>query len=98
MDFKRKETWFALGSLIAAATLFLFSGGAEWGWWGIGMTLVGMVDFLFVNNPFDRSLGGGRYGSYDYGEAGEELWQFRSFILMVGGPLVILFGLLFLNA
>ena len=53
------------------------------------MTLVGAVDFLF----FHGDLNGGLL--IEAGELGEDWFEFRSFLLMTGGPLVVLYSIIF---
>jgi hypothetical protein len=59
-------------------------------WVGLGLTIGGAIDFLFINGSTE-----GWIASEVYGDTGEELWTFRSFALMLGGPLLILYTILF---
>jgi len=90
LTFEKRKRRFAFVTLLVAIVLFLFSGFEDLAKIGMGLTVVGLVDFLFSNWHWQ-----GRIASEVYGEPGEELWQFRSFFLMVGGPMLILYSIIF---
>ena len=90
LEFNKRHMWFAIVALLAAIGLFLVSGFDGLAALGLGLTVVGLIDFLFGQWTLD-----GYITSEVYGEPGEELWQFRSFVMMVGGPLLILYSVIF---
>ena len=91
MSFRKRKRWFAAVAFFAGIVLLLASGFKEVAVLGMGVTIVGVFDFLFAEWSLD-----GKIASEVYGDPGEELWQFRSFALMMGGPFVILYSILFL--
>ena len=90
MDFHVRKRWFAGIALAVGVVIFLFSGFTELAILGIALTGIGFADFLFAEYTHD-----GQIASDVYGDPGEELWEFRSFILMVGGPMLILYSIVF---
>ena len=90
MDSHKREIWFAVAALVVALVLLVCTGFSGYGFLGLTITIGGIFDFFFTHYSVE-----GYVANEVYGEPGEELWRFRSFILMVGGPFVSLFGILF---
>lgn len=86
----RRQIWCAAITIAVALVLFLCSGFTDIAWIGLALTIAGALDFFFAHWSVE-----GWVASEVYGEAGEELWHFRSFVMMAGGPLLILYSILF---
>ena len=87
---EKRKYWFAGASILVAAALMLIAEFNPLSGLGLALTLLGAVEFLFFRNTLD-----GFIVSEVYGEAGESIWEFRSFVMMVGGPFLILSVILF---
>ena len=87
----KREYWFAAVPLAICLVLLALSGFHEYAWIGLVVCASGAVDFLMTKSSVN-----GMIASDVYGDAGESLWEFRSFMLMVGGPFVSLYAALFL--
>ena len=88
--FHNRKRWFAGIVLAAGIVLFLFSGFSGLAIVGILICVTGFIDFLVSGLTLE-----GRIASEVYGDPGEELWELRSYVMLVGGPLLILFSILF---
>jgi hypothetical protein len=82
----RRRLAFAAVPMLCSAVCVVLSGFQELAWLGLALTLGGAIDFLFQDSTWE-----GQIASEVYGDAGEEAWQFRSFILMALGPFVALY-------
>ncbi len=90
VDSNKREIWCAVISIVVALGLLFCSGFRQIAWVGLSLTIVGTLDFFYSKWTWE-----GWIASEVYGDAGEELWNFRSFVMMVGGPLLILYSILF---
>ena len=90
LKFHIRKRWFAGFVLVAGFVLLLFSGFSGLAILGMLMCVTGFIDFLVSEATVE-----GRIASEVYGDPGEELWELRSFVMLVGGPLLILFAILF---
>lgn len=86
----KRSLAFAVVAVVCSAICWLLSGFKELAWIGLAMTIGGAIDFLYQNWSWE-----GRVASEVYGDAGEEAWQFRSFLLMALGPFIALYPVLF---
>ena len=89
-DTQRRQIWCAAIAIMVALVLFFCSGFKDIAWIGLVLAIAGALDFVFARWTVE-----GWIASEVYGDAGEELWHFRSFVMMVGGPLLILYSILF---
>jgi hypothetical protein len=89
-DLETRKLWFAGISVWVAGILLIVSGFRSLAWVGLLVSVSGAVDYLFIRSSIE-----GYIASEVYGEGGESLWDFRSFFLMVGGPLLTLYAVLF---
>lgn len=87
---EKRKYLFASVAILVSAALMLIAGVSELSGAGLVMSIIGAIDFLFLRKTLN-----GFIISEAYGEAGESLWEFRSFVLMVGGPLLILTAIIF---
>ena len=86
----KRKFLFAASFVAASGLFYCLSGFDSLGLLGIAMAVGGAIDFLFIRSSIEGSV-----ASEVYGEPGEDLWEFRSFMLMAGGPIVAMYPIFF---